>query len=138
MQLIIVMNEIKYPDMRQLMNVVTEEESAAEEQVAAISQLIADRTKDENSPSKLNTDAFISIINKMGLPMTKETLFDLVEKGSLSSIIKDVNQDEINFKGQGDIDPGKMSVDKAKDIVANMAKRAAKKAIKKEGTIGVR
>ena len=120
-----------YPDMRQLINVVTEEESAHEEQIAAISQLIADRTEDENSPSKLNTEAFIGLINKMGLPMTKDTLFDLVEKGKLSSIIKDANQDEVNFKGQADINPGEMSVDKAKKIVDGMAKRAAKKGIMK-------
>jgi len=120
-----------YPDMRQLMNKLTEEDAAHEEQIAAISQLIADRTEDENSPSKLSTEAFISIINKMGLPLTKETLFDLAEKGNLESVIKDVNPEEIHFKGQQEIDPSVMSVDKAKNVVANMAKRAAKKGIMK-------
>jgi hypothetical protein len=122
---------MQYPDMRQLMNVVTEDEVENEEQIAAISQLIADRTEDENSPSKLSTDAFISLINKMGIPMSRETLMDLAEKGNLGSVIKDVNMDEVQFKGQQDIDPTEMSVDKAKDVVANMARRAAKKAIKK-------
>ena len=116
--------------MRQLMNKVTEEEVEHEGQIAAISQLIADRTEDENSPSKLSTDAFIGIVNKMGLPMTKETLMDLVEKGNLDSIIKDVNMDEVHFKGQQDVDPEDMNVDRAKKVVANMAKRAAKKRIK--------
>jgi len=111
-----------YPDMRQLMNKITEDEAAHEEQIAAISQLIADRTEDENSPSKLSTEAFISIINKMGLPLTKETLFDLAEKGNLDSVIKDVNPEEIHFKGQQEIDPSVMSV---------MAKRSAKKGIMK-------
>jgi len=104
---------------------------AQSEQVAAISQLIADRTEDENSPSKLSTEAFVGLINKMGLPMTQQTLMDLVEKGQLQSIIKDVNQDEVQFKGQQDVDPTAMSVDKAKDVVAGMAKRAAKKGIMK-------
>lgn len=116
--------------MRQL-NEDIESSVAAEEQIAAISQLIADRTEDENSPSKLSTEAFVHIINRMGLPMTKETLMDLVEQGQLSSIIKDVNLDEIQFKGQQDVDPHQMSVDKAKDVVANMAKRAANKGIMK-------
>ena len=116
--------------LRQL-NEDIESAEAAEEQIAAISQLIADRTEDENSPSKLSTEAFVHIINRMGLPMTKETLMDLVEQGQLSSIIKDVNLDEIQFKGQQDVDPHQMSVDKAKDVVANMAKRAAKKGIMK-------
>jgi len=117
--------------MRQLMNKITEEDANNEEQIAAISQLIADRTEDENSPSKLSTEAFISIVNKMGLPLTKETLFDLAEKGNLGSVIKDVNPEEIHFRGQQDIDSTDMTVDKAKDVVAGMAKRAAKKGIHK-------
>jgi len=124
-------NESKYPDMRQLMNKITEEEAENEDQIAAISQLIADRTEDENSPSKLSTEAFIGIVNKMGLPLTKDTLFDLIEKGSLESIIKDANEEEVHFKGQGEVDPGQMSVDKAKRVVDGMAKRAANKGIKK-------
>jgi len=42
-----------------------------------------------------------------------------------------VNPEEIHFKGQQEIDPSVMSVDKAKDVVANMAKRSAKKGIMK-------
>jgi len=121
-------------DIQRTLDILDEAESsidAEEEQIAAVAQLMADRTEDENSPSKLNTEAFVDLINKMGLPLTKETLMDLVEKGSLSSIIKDVNQDEVQFKGQMDVDPTQMSVDKAKDVVSKMAKRAAKKGIKK-------
>ena len=72
-----------YPDMKALMNVCEDpdEESVHNEQIAAISQLIADRTEDENSPSKLSTDAFIGIANKMGLSLTPETLMDLAQSG---------------------------------------------------------
>lgn len=121
-------------DMQQILDVITEGENDAiadEQQIASVAQLVADRTEDENSPSKLSTEAFVNIINRMGLPMTSETLMDLVEQGKLSSIIKDVNLDEIQFKGQQDVDPHEMSVDKAKNVVANMAKRAAKKGIEK-------
>ena len=121
-------------DMQQILDVITEGENDAiadEQQIASVAQLVADRTEDENSPSKLSTEAFVNIINRMGLPMTSETLMDLVEQGKLSSIIKDVNLDEIQFKGQHDVDPHEMSVDKAKNVVANMAKRAAKKGIEK-------
>jgi hypothetical protein len=126
---------MQYPDMRQLINKVSEDNNsieAEEEQIAAVAQLIADRTEDANSPSKLSTEAFVGLINKMGLPMTKQTLMDLVEKGQLQSIIKDVNQDEVQFKGQQDVPADAMNVDKAKSIVAGMAKRAAKKGINKE------
>jgi len=108
-----------------------DDQLAQEQQIAAISQLIADRTEDENSPSKLSTPAFISIVNKLGIPLTKDTLMDLIQKGHLQSVIKDVNMDEVQFKGQQDIPDADMNVDKAKDIVADMAKRAAKKGIHK-------
>lgn len=124
----------KYPDMRVLMNALTEEDAeelAQQEEIAAISQLIADRTEQEDSESKLSTDAFIGIVSKMGIPMSRESLMDLAEKGSLGSVIKDVNMEEVHFKGQKDIDPTEMTVDKAKDVVGKMAKRAAKKGIKK-------
>lgn len=124
----------KYPDMRQLMNVITEDDAANEEQIAAISQLIADRTEDADSESKISTEAFIQMCNQMGLPMSQESLMDLAEKGSLGSVIKDVNMEEVVFKGQSEIDPTDMTVDKAKDVVGAMAKRSAKKAIKKEET----
>ena len=121
----------KYPDMRVLMNAVTEDNDEREdkEQIAAIGQLIADRTEDKDSPSKLSTAAFVNIANKLGIPVSKESLMDLAEKGVLSSVIKDVNPDEIQFKGQKDINPTEMTVDKAKKVVSRMAKRNAKKAI---------
>ena len=121
--------ESMYPEMNY--KVVSEESQADTEHVAAISQLIADRTEDADSESKLSTEAFVSLVNKMGIPMSKETLMDLVEKGNLESVIKNANIEEVHFKGQKDIDPESMSVDKAKDVVANMAKRSAKKGIKK-------
>ena len=121
---------MQYPDMRQLLNVVTEDEAANEQEIAAISQLIADKTEDADAESKLSTDAFVHMINKMGIPLTKESLMNLAEKGGLGSVIKDVNHDQVIFKGQKDIDPTEMTVDKAKDLVANMAKRSAKKGIK--------
>lgn len=120
--------------MKALMNIVDEADdgiSAHDQQIAAVGQLIADRTDDANSPSKLRTDSFVSIINKMGLPLTKETLMDLKEKGTLDAVIKDVNPDEINFKGQRDIDPTQMTVDRARNTVDKMAKRNAKKGIMK-------
>lgn len=123
----------KYPDMRQLMNVITEEEVENSEQLAAISQLIADRTEDEDSESKISTHAFISIANKMGIPLTDETLMDLVEKGTLESVIKDASPDEIHFKGQKDIDPEAMDVERAEKVVSDMASKAAKKGVKNEG-----
>jgi hypothetical protein len=116
--------------MKALMNIVTEDPAAAhDEQLAAISQLIADRTEEENSPSKLSTDAFVSLANKMGLSLTRDTLMDLAQSGKLGAIIKDVNDDEIQFKGQHEIDGAVMDVDKAKKVVSKMARRNARKGV---------
>lgn len=100
-------------------------------EIAAIGQLIADKTEDEESPSKLKTESFIGLINKMGIPLTKDALMDMVEAGNLSEIISDMNDEEVFFKGQGAIDTNTMNVDKAEDIVDKMAKRQAKKGIRK-------
>jgi len=105
------------------------EEDAHDEQIAAIGQLIADRTEDEDSPSKLSTQAFVNIANKMGLSLSQETLMDLAQSGKLASVISDVSDAEIHFRGQKDIDPETMSVDKANDVVAQMSKRSAKKGV---------
>ena len=126
------MKNSKYPDMRQLMNIVIEGEEQAAEELAAISQLIADRSKEENVPSKLSTDAFITLANQMGIPLTKDTLMDMVESGKLKSVVKDINNEEIIFKGKDEIEPSEMNVDKAKEIVKKMAKRAAKKGLKND------
>ena len=67
--------------IRELMDIVeggNEDITPEDERVAAISQLLIDKTEDQNIASKLNTDAFINILNKMGLPMSTEALMDIL------------------------------------------------------------
>ena len=97
------------------------------DELAAIALLVADRAEGEHSASKLSSDAFIDIANKMGLSLTRETLLDLVERGELSDIIVNANDEEITFKGKQDIDPTATTVDDARDTVKQMAKRQIKK-----------
>jgi len=92
-------------------------------QVVAVAQLIADRTEDANSESKMKTSAFVDVLNDMGLPFSNESLMDLVQAGTLSAVVSDINQDEIFFKGQDQIDPEAMDVDTAHNVVNDMAKR---------------
>ena len=117
--------------MRNLLNIVTEGSgNVHDEQIAAIGQLIADQTEDADAESKLSTDAFIKIAQKMGLSLTPETLMQMKEEGKLDSVIKKVTPEEIVFKGQKDIPGEEIDVDKAKEVVKKMAKRTAKKHIK--------
>lgn len=95
-----------------------------DERLAAISQLIVDRSEDENVESKMSVDSFIHIANRMGLSLSPDSLMDLAQSGDLKNIIKDVNQEEIIFKGKQDVDlNANMTVDRAKDVVKKMAKR---------------
>lgn len=97
---------------------------AHDEKLAAIGQLFVDRSDEENTESRMSTQAFIHLANRMGLSLTSETLMDLAQSGDLTNIIKDVNQDEVIFHGKGDVDlNAAMTVDKARDTVKKMAKR---------------
>jgi len=98
-----------------------------DERISAISQLLIDKTDEANTEATLNTEAFINIIQKMGIPITSTTLMDMVQQGDLQNIIKTVNADEVIFKGQEDASlTSSMTVDKAKDVVSAMGKKAAK------------
>jgi len=102
------------------------------ERVAAISQLLIDKTEDANTASKLKTDAFINIINNMGVPMSTELLMDLVQAGDLENIISDVNDEYVTFNGKGDVEQNaEMTVDKARNTVDTMAKRNMRKGMKR-------
>lgn len=121
------MNE--YRKLMESLDRINEDEESQEEQIAAVGQLIADRTEEEDSESKLKSDTFVNILNKMGLPATKESLMDLTSSGQVGAVIKDMNDDEVQFKGQRDIDPTQMTVDRARNTVDRMAKRQAKKGV---------
>ncbi len=124
--------ESKYPNMQSSARINEgEDESTHTDEISAIAQLIADRTEHENSPSKLSTKAFVDMANKMGLALTPETLMDMKERGEIDEVIKDINLDEVQFKGQQEIDDSAMNVDKARATVDKMAKRAAKRGIHK-------
>ncbi|NIT99972.1 MAG: hypothetical protein GWN01_03210, partial [Nitrosopumilaceae archaeon] len=62
------MADNKYPNMRQLLNIVETVEDSQKEQIAAVAQLIADRTEDADSESKLSTKAFLMLLNNLGIP----------------------------------------------------------------------
>jgi hypothetical protein len=100
------------------------EPSIHDEQLAAIGQLIVDRSADEDTESRMSTQAFVHLANKMGLSLTAETLMDLAQSGDLNNIIKDVNAEEVVFHGKADVDINAgMTVDKARETVKKMAKR---------------
>ena len=98
------------------------------EQLAALGQFLIGRANDQNSTSKLSVEAFISIAGKMGIPLDADSLQDMVMQGELDGVINDVDNKEISFKSEKQVqDNPELSMDKARNTVNNMAQRAMRK-----------
>ena len=98
------------------------------EQLTALGQFLIDRANDKNATSKLSVDAFISIASKMGIPLDAESLQDMVMQGELAGVINDVNDEQISFNSEKQVqDNPELSMDKARNTVNNMAQRAMRK-----------
>ena len=98
------------------------------EQLASLGQFLIGRANDKNSTSKLSVDAFISIASKMGIPLDAESLQDMVMQGELAGVINDVNDEQISFNSEKQVqDNPELSMDKSRNTVNNMAQRAMRK-----------
>ena len=98
------------------------------EQLAALGQFLIGRANDQNATSKLSVDAFISIASKMGIPLDAESLQDMVMQGELDGVINNVDNKEISFNSEKQVDDNpELSMDKARNTVNNMAQRAMRK-----------
>ena len=98
------------------------------EQLTALGQFLIGRANDKNATSKLSVDAFISIASKMGIPLDAESLQDMVMQGELAGVINDVNDEQISFNSEKQVqDNPELSMDKARNTVNNMAQRAMRK-----------
>lgn len=91
-------------------------------------EFLSGRAEDTNATKQISKDAFIQMAKHLGININANNLQDIVEKPPLSNILEpfDPNSDVITFKG-ADIGPTQMPVNKAQDIVAAAAKKAAKK-----------
>jgi hypothetical protein len=60
------------------------------------------RYLEAETDSKLGTDAYVQILKRNGISVTKEYLYDLVQQAPLSNLITDISDKFIVFKGQED------------------------------------
>ena len=98
------------------------------EKLAALGQFLIGRANDQNATSKLSVEAFISIAEKMGIPLDADSLQDMVMQGELENIITNMDNKEISFKSEKQVqDNPDLSIDKARNTVNNMAQRAMRK-----------
>lgn len=98
------------------------------EKLTALGQFLIGRANDQNATSKLSVEAFLSIANKMGIPLDVDSLTDMVQTGELQNIVDTMSGNEIKFKSAKTVDADPtLSIDRARNVVNNMAKRAMKK-----------
>jgi hypothetical protein len=105
---------------------ILETTSTEVEQLAAITRFLIGRADDEMAEKKISVDVLISLANDFGLPINKRQLRDLSQKPPMDSFIQKITNDEIFFTGATQDMDDNMDIDKARDTVKKMAKRAAK------------
>lgn len=93
-----------------------------------LAEFLLGRATDTASPKQISMAAFVKMSQDIGVPITPQSLSELVQTAPLSNIIEpiDPSSNMIKFKGSTDSDIS-MPVDRAQDVVASAAKRAAAK-----------
>lgn len=98
---------------------------AITDQLAALSVFLLGRSDDENATKKISVEAFLNLAADMGVSLTRKKLVDLSQQAPLNQIISNIEDTDVIFKG-GKTEVPDMPVDKARETVKKMAKRAAK------------
>jgi len=91
---------------------------------------LAGRADDRSGQRQIDQNAFIELASNLGIVIAKNQLADIVGQPPLSNILEPLapnSNDPILFKGNDTPADVKMPVNKAQDIVASAAKRAAAK-----------
>lgn len=94
--------------------------------VAVTNQLKAE--VEHNPESSMSTDELIELLRKNDITIDKSDLFDIVTKDPLKNIIKNINGDEVLFKGQesANTEIGDPEESDTQKTLSTMAKRAMK------------
>jgi hypothetical protein len=98
------------------------------DQLAGLVQFLAGRATDVNAKKEISQDAFLKLAQDLDININPQNLADIVSQPPLSNLLEpmDPNTGVLVFKGAGEPNPA-MPVNKAQDIVAAAAKKAASK-----------
>jgi hypothetical protein len=98
------------------------------QRLAALSQFLLGRSKDESAKKQISQTAFIDLAKSLGVNVTTDNLGDLISKEPLSNILEPLepNSGLVRFKGDTEAATG-MSVDQARAVVDSNAKAAMKR-----------
>jgi len=100
------------------------------QQLMGLVSFLAGRADDRSGQRQIDQNAFIELASNLGIVIAKNQLADIVGQPPLSNILEPLapnSNDPILFKGNDTPADVKMPVNKAQDIVASAAKRAAAK-----------
>lgn len=91
-------------------------------------EFLAGRAKDTAAKKQINVSTFVKMAQQLGINLTANNLGDMIDRPPLNNVLEPYNPASgvVVFKG-GEPTDVKMPVDKAQNIVSQMAKRAAKK-----------
>lgn len=104
---------------------LTESVSPDQERLLAITRFLIGRDEDTDANKRISMRAFVELASNFGMSVSKQQLIDLADKPPFSNLIQNIKDDEIYFRGAKEADDT-MPVDKARETVKKMAKRAAK------------
>ena len=96
-------------------------------ELEALVTFLLGRAGDTGADKKISIEAFLNLADELGISLSKSLLIQMSQKPPLSNLIKNIDDDEVIFKGGRNDDSTTMPVDKARDVVSKMAKRAMKK-----------
>jgi hypothetical protein len=98
------------------------------QRLAALSQFLLGRSKDESAKKQISQTAFIDLAKSLGVNVTPDNLGDLISQEPLSNILAPLepNSGVVKFKGNTEAETG-MSVDQARAVVDSNAKAAMKR-----------
>jgi len=98
------------------------------QRLAALSQFLLGRSKDETAKKQISQTAFIDLAKSLGVNVTADNLGDLISQEPLSNILEPLepNSGVVRFKGDTEVATG-MSVDQARAVVDSNAKAAMKR-----------
>ncbi len=97
-------------------------------QLSGLVQFLNGRANDTNAKKEISQDAFLKLAQDLDINITPQNLADVVNQPPLSNLLEpmDPNTGVLVFKGAGEPNVS-MPVNKAQDIVAAAAKKAASK-----------
>jgi len=93
-----------------------------------LAEFLLGRAGDTNAPKQISMPAFVKMAQEIGVPVTPQSLAELVNQAPLSNVIEPIEpgSNVVKFRGSTESDI-EMPVDRAQDVVASAAKRAAAK-----------